>query len=198
MRASTPEWLIQISKLRDDEFTADPILIGQQSYLVSIKFPHIENVHGGNHYELYLMPEDAELADVFHHVVDALDNADEAVKKCVAFVVVRAVPGTTYANERKVLPRVIVGLKDGVSQAEASVVLKVIYRETSHIFGIGKHPRYSEPVATSLKSLMYAGFGSGDYKELHPDEFERNTGLFWNAPDDRTYKNSEEQALTLP
>jgi hypothetical protein len=202
MRASSPEWLAQINTLREEDFTADPIILGNVSYLVSSIFHNTSNKRTSNHYELYLMPIDAEIADLFHAVVNAL-NADEDVKEHIAFIVVRLTPGITRrTTNRKILPRIIVGLHDGVSKANANKILKIVHNATSQNTSIDKHPRYSQPIFPPVKvvikpTILYAALGGGDYKDVHRDEFERKTGILWDAPDDMAYKNSATEALSL-
>jgi hypothetical protein len=189
-RTSSPAWLKQIKQLKKEDFRKDPVLIGQNAYLVSKEFGNTEFAHSDNRYELYFMPNTEQLVDVYKAIIEALEQ-NPAMKKYVDFVALRLTPYTSYSHG-KPLPNILVRLSKFASFAlqdtiAANSVLVLLYNATNGYTGSGIHPRYSSPLP-EVNNLIYTAFGSGDAKELHPNNFERKGPPLWRAYDDRAYK----------
>jgi hypothetical protein len=194
-RTSSPAWLKQITKLNENDFRNNPVIIGQNAYLVSEKFKNTDLALSGDRYELYFMPNTEQLVDVYKAIIEALEQ-EPAMKKYVDFVALRLTPYTSYSHG-KPLPNILVRLSEFVSENKnyarrllANRVLVLLYNATNAFAGSGIHPRYSSPLTRAKNNLIYTAFGSGDAKELHPDKFERKGSRFWRAADDMAYKKN--------
>lgn len=196
-RALTPEWSMQINQLNENDFSADPVIIGRKAYLVSKEFQETTNPNSGDHYEFYFMPLREQLIDLYKLIIETLQQNGIAQTN-TDFVALRLTPITSYSY-RKVLPRIIVRLNKSASvdRQVANKILALLYNATKNFIGSGEYPRYSSPMTTKEKNLIFVGFGSGDAKELHPNEFERKGPRFWRAADDMAYKDSATEALSL-
>jgi hypothetical protein len=119
----------------------------------------------GKNYEIYLMPEDKDLIDIFLMLDDRL-NFD--VIAFIALSLRQDVIKSVGEFSAQILPRIIISLKEFDDEEEARVAainlirfLKSILKQYS---GIGYKPRFSAEIP-GTKKLIYVGFGSGDYKE---------------------------------
>jgi hypothetical protein len=193
-RAFSLAWAQQVQDLQEKDFTKDPITIGQVPYLVSSVFSDIAHAVSGNHYEIYLMPYTKDLLPLFKIIVAALNHSDDTIKNNIACMLLRLDPRTTYYG-RKVLPRIIIGLKSAISVDDASMVLQEIYKKTSSFIGSNIQPRYSYKITP----LLYTAYGSGDYKEIpeNQDQFARKGYRFWRTADDMS-TNINQPNLALP
>lgn len=192
--ASTPEWIAQLDMLQDNDFAPDPIMLGGKAYLVSQQFQDISVTNPS--YELYFMPQTAQLVTVYKQIVTTLDSLSPDLKKLIACISLRLVPSTSYSGT-KVLPRIVVQLYPQTTQMEGNKVLKVLHNATAAFAGDGKYPRYSQPATAGKTNLIYFAFGSGDMKDKNPGAFERKGSWMWRASDDMAYQNSVIQELSL-
>jgi hypothetical protein len=192
---STKAWYEQLQKLNNKEFLDDPVIIGQKTYLVSSVFGNTDFVHAGNRYEIYVMYRKENVADVYHKIIKALDS--KKMHKHIDFVALNISRDIQYDAHGKPLPRIIIRLAKDTSKKNANAVLNTIYNATNSFIGPNVHPRYSRAVTPVKTNMIYTAFGSGDYKEVHKNQFERKTGLLWNAPDDMAYRKYETEALSI-
>jgi hypothetical protein len=171
--------------------------------VVSAHFHDTRHIITDTRYELYFMPVTDHLADAYLAIMNTLDNLDPELRTLIAYVALRLVPFTSY-YKRNVLPRIIVQLTENTTQAEANKIASALYDAIESFAWNGDWPRYSSPI-TRQKVLLakktpviFAAYGSGDYKMAHPEQFERKGSWFWRASDDMAYKDSKTQSLRLP
>lgn len=193
------EWFYQLDSLEPNEFATEGITIGGKTYQVSKYFDNLKNLYGDKGYRLYFMPKDEYIADVYHLIIDALKENEKA-KAAVAFVSIRTTPGVSYAHG-KPLGRIIVGLKPTVERDEANNVAKFLIEKTMQYPSIRINPRYAKAFELNLLHIMhsvsslgalsaysdflgnlvYAAYGSDDYKESVKSEpengFMRKKGI---------------------
>ncbi|HEV2916633.1 MAG TPA: hypothetical protein VGW78_02700 [Candidatus Babeliales bacterium] len=180
----------ELEKLaKDDISNKTAIFIGGQKYLLSKDFDNIDNALDGNHYELYIMPRTT-LITTFQDIVNIIKGA---YKDLVAFIAIRPTPrGLTSVCTNKYLPRIIIGFKPNITKEQVETVIDAIpLSEDSS----GFRPWYSDEIKDSGK-LLYASFGSGDYKETPEGQAEyadMKSTSYWryitNNVEDMAYKN---------
>ncbi|HEV2917374.1 MAG TPA: hypothetical protein VGW78_06550 [Candidatus Babeliales bacterium] len=207
---SSPEWIAQLEKLEkaaedgkidsikfahvggfpEDIMKQNPSYEGIKGvegriYFLSQRFNDISSLHEDGHYEVYLMPQDEYLVDVFLSLFgdfsSFIDEKDPYYPKLLAifdafkefwhlisFIIIRPTPGvSTSVYNGKYLPRIIIGLNETVDQETAHNFveqLKQLLVDFIAAGGIGYHPRYSEEIPNTNK-FIYAAYGSGDYKD---------------------------------
>lgn len=159
----------------------------RKAYLLASGFDDIEHAFGNDHYELYLMPKDEYLVDVFLAINELLKNKTTDLGKLVAFVALRPTPGVTKSPfNGKNLPRIIIGFKRGTQPADMKKILngldayfKQAWYNYQDIISLNVQPRYSQ----KINDLIYAAYGSADYKDevgAREDYVTKNTS-FWRT-----------------
>jgi hypothetical protein len=154
-------------------------LIPKQYFLLK-GFEDIEHAFENDHYELYLMPNDAHLYDTVDALVKFLNNFYstyyKSLKDVIAFIAVRPTPGITKSPfNGKPMPRIIVGFKPNAYKDEYSGKLLTaerydfqypIYHLNKEVgvkkFGCLGIPRYSKEFE---KSCIFWAYGSADFKD---------------------------------
>lgn len=190
---STPEWVEQLRLLLSEQDELRKPIIGKKvayfgvpvdkvdltnwfgrkkyvskAYLLSSNFDDITNAFTDNHYEIYLMPKDEYLGDLFVALTKYL-NTDKKLGAYVSFVAIRPTPGITKSPfNGKNLPRIIIGFKPSATQLDVINVAQDLdkkFKETwenyATVMGLNILPRYSQ----KINDLMYAAYGSADYKD---------------------------------
>ena len=221
--AASPGWKAQMEKLNPDNISDRTVSISGKTYLLAKGFdaieaagysPHVRMSGDGKHYEIYLMPSDTHLVDFFLDITNFLNTVPD-LKKTIAFVALRPTPriydtnAITSVFSRQVLPRIIICFRKGAFKISQPSILKnmiqwinrFITNKTQYIVQpSGYPPRYSEEIT----NIIYIGFGSGDYKKLHPNEFKRHTKTTWygrtvSEDNDMAYpEDMEELKMTVP
>jgi hypothetical protein len=187
-RSFSPAWATQIEDFKETEFAANPVVLGQKPYLVSSEFFDTSTAQSGTHHEIYLMPQTVDLKEVFRAVVSVLKKFSNDV----AFVALRLNPNVEYYGGR-ILPRIIVGLKDGIDVNSADAVLTAIYTATNAFIGLGMQPRYS----SEINKMIYTAFGSADYKD-QPSQSEFARGpWYWRTSNEEMAYRLGQQRLSL-
>jgi hypothetical protein len=228
--AASPGWKEQIAKLNSDNISDKTVSIGGKTYLLAKGFDKIESAgYGfgflntpnspssyymtgdGNHYEIYLMPDDTRLVDLFLDITNLLNAMSDDVKQKIAFIALRPTPRVYDTNaitslfSRQVLPRIVICFKSEQSKKQdVEMVIRPIKNfidslvKANKVQTSGYHPRYSAKI-TDTDDIIYVGFGSGDYKKLpyRSDEFERKGPPLWRAYDDMAYQKGREQELKM-
>ncbi len=190
---STPEWIEQLKVLLTEKDKSNNHIISKKLmylgvptdkinltnwfgrkkyvskvYLLSSNFDDITHAFTEHHYEIYLMPKDEYLGDLFVALTKYL-NTDEKLRKYVSFVAIRPTPGVTKSPfNGKNLPRIIIGFKPSAMQLDVIDVVQKLdnkFKETwdnyATVMGLNVQPRYSQ----KINNLMYAAYGSADYKD---------------------------------
>jgi hypothetical protein len=161
----------------------------RKSYLLSSAFDDKDRALDCEHYELYLMPKDDYLVDIFLAVHDflKLQKINEAsAANAVAFIALRPTPGITKSPyNAKNLPRIIIGFKHGATKKDVINIAQMLdeYFKTAYtnyldVISLDVQPRYSQ----QLNKLMYAAYGSADCKDEAgaQEEFARKKAkTFW-------------------
>ena len=146
-----------------------------KAYLVSAQFNKIQDAHKDNHYELYLMPKDDFLVDLFVKLSsDEFFSSEEGkkVKSIISFMALRPTPGVTKSPfNGKNMPRIIIGFNSDAFKQEVERAVEYFHaRITNYLLeknisinqlGLGIQPRYSHKV----NNLIYVAYGSADYKD---------------------------------
>lgn len=187
MRGS-PAWNAQLQKLYNSKDRLDAVThlylgipeelthrIGKL-YLLSARFNDISHAKNNDHYEIYLMPKDEYITDLFLTINhNLMIKQNKAYKDAIAFLGIRPTPGTTRApyNDKN-LPRIIIGLKPNVDKQLVKQLVELIDGfgiETSYknktvyiagnLLGSNTQPRYSK----QYNNLIYTAYGSADYKD---------------------------------
>jgi hypothetical protein len=207
---STPEWKKQIELLaaNKDSISKESVFyfgvpIDQKqagkAYLVSTGFNNRDNIYNDNHYELYLMPKDKFLVLIFL-ICDYFFTNHFTDK--VSFIAMRPTPKVTKSPyNSKNMPRIIVGFKPGTKKPDIENAIEKLDARLRERLGadynqggLNIQPRYSQ----KLNDLMYAGFGSPDFKDSArgKKEYANKVKTFWQrwisgpTDDDMAYKDS--------
>jgi hypothetical protein len=187
---------------------------GGRPYLLSAKYHDVSSnadvfyLRRSNGYEFYLMPKDENLIDIFL----LLNSEDEKIKKIlenVAFIVFSLRPDVSKSIwSNKNLPRIMIGLKpgpgvDGVSEKQKATMFALALSELLGGYsGIGYRPWYSAEIEVpdATNKLIYASYGSGDYKETKEGQKEyaakkNKSWRSWISSDveDMAYKNDDQR-----
>jgi hypothetical protein len=196
MHAESVQWLKSLEKLTKNEISNTTTAeIGGKRYLLANNFDDISNIYDGNHYEIYLMPQNEKLVDVFLALLTAMNK----YKKDIAFIAIRPTPGISMsACSRKPLPRIIISLKPNSTKDVVESIVDTLLQDKMFFEGRGR-PRYSDKIVKSNKGI-YIGFGSGDYKETAEGQREyapMKSTSYWrflsNDVEDMAYKNENQR-----
>jgi hypothetical protein len=139
-------------------------------YLLAKGFDDASKAHRGSGYRIYIMPKDEYLGDVFLHIRNLIDihggfKLIKGEKKLVSSLAILPTPGVSKSLwSGKNLPRIIIELDPDAQVEDARGLIRELMLTLSQYDGIGYRPRYSEEIVGSHK-LIYAGKGSGDFKE---------------------------------
>ncbi|HEV2917375.1 MAG TPA: hypothetical protein VGW78_06555 [Candidatus Babeliales bacterium] len=229
LSSSSPEWVAQIRKLekamrdgliykeRSAEIGGVPQEIQNtnrdkynimkdvdgKTYFFANSFHDIDRFET-QHYEIYLMPKDKELVDVFLSLITG-GSSISAYWGDIAFIVIRPTPGvSTSVYNGKYLPRIIIGLRPFVYRRDVYNFVEVLKKLLSKYEGIGYHPRYSEEIPGTNK-LIYAAYGSGDYKDTQAgqEKYKSMKSKSWwrfisRDIEDMAYKNEDQRVSKTP
>lgn len=156
----------------------------RKAYLLSAKFHNIEKAFDNDHYEIYFMPKNEELVDVFL----AIDQQLQTHNNHVAFLAMRPTPGITKSPyNSKNMPRIILGFNNNTSKDAVLKVLQPLYTMLKEKFPNAMlhnaTPRYSK----KIDDLMYVAYGSADYKDGAGYKKPKTKTIFqwlWSGPSD--------------
>ena len=207
--SKSKEWYENLQSLNKKSISNKNIItIGSQEYLLHKDFDNIDQIDPKNHYEIYLMPKDEDLAQVFASLPIWLEKYKSDID-FIGILPLRGVATSACSNEN--LPRIIVGLKTGASKDIVTKMVSAIYSSKrtgdEYYKGIGTAPRYSAEFAVEgyynrliSDKLIYVGYGSGDYKEAHPDEYTMKKKVpflyfFSKEVDDKAYPSKEYRVI---
>jgi hypothetical protein len=151
-RAATPGWKEQLNMLEKHIDLSGPVVeVDGKTYLASKKFNNTTNINNPKmrKNQIYFMPTDEHLGDVFNAIHDPLNIEPNDIEA----VIVRAAPGVPSTGWRfinkRILPRIIVQVKE-------EKILPVLKQLVGHFTpqqphrspygeGIGSKPTHSEP-----------------------------------------------------
>jgi len=141
----------------------------RKAYLLSSAFDDISQAFDPMHYELYLMPKDEYLVDVFLAVHDFCKKNKSNLTSTVSFIAMRPTPGVTKSPyNSKNLPRIIIGFKNSATKDDVIDMVQALnahfeqaWLNYQNIISLNVQPRYSQ----KLNDLIYAAYGSADYKD---------------------------------
>jgi hypothetical protein len=184
-------WMQQVKKMDVTSISDRTLEIAGNTYLLSILFDNITNANLGDHYEIYLMPDDNCLVDLFISIV-ALFGENRAG---IDFIAIKLTPGVSYTRKLKSeepLPRIIVSLKPTSNKTEAEDVIQRIRTviATNKYTGIKTKPRYSTKIIDPLADFVYAAHGSIAYKDTTKGADEYKAHMPYKNKDDQLFKES--------
>lgn len=206
-------WHTKLESLTKNNILDGSMFIGGKEYFLSAKFnntvsagytrigePETDIGTKWQHYEIYIIPDNEHLIDLFADINGWAQELDPAIKEHIAFIALRPTPDvytTSNPLTRQVLPRIIICLKPMPADQTlqnykefTQSLIKNLYIQFSKTFNhmreSGYHPRYSE----KLTPYIFVGFGGQNYKDIkeHQNLFERNqTWYGTSAPTDMAY-----------
>ncbi|HEV2916635.1 MAG TPA: hypothetical protein VGW78_02710 [Candidatus Babeliales bacterium] len=188
----TNEYMEQIDKLKPRDISNNNIvIIGGMKYVLAYNFDDISHMHDGNHYELYVMPRNRDIFTLFNYLKDILAE----YKESIAFIAMDPSPQPLKSCSGKILPRIIIGFKPDTTKEIVESILDILLDLLPVAAGAGGRPWYSDEIKDSGK-LLYASFGSGDYKEMPEGQAEyapMKSTSYWryitSNIEDMAYKN---------
>jgi hypothetical protein len=216
---SSPEWVAQLKELENqisDNFIYIGVPTDQRTpelankygkiYLLSKYANTITNAFLDGRREMYLMPKDEYLGDVFVEL-NRMFEREELGAEIVEFMAIRPTPGVTKSLwNSKILPRIIIGFvpssatlnlnKDKLQKMFIGGIMDALVKKFPDA-GLGIQPRYSE----KINDLIYLAYGSGDFKDSRKGQLvyppvEKRTlrmRLFGPRDEDMAYRRPDQR-----
>jgi hypothetical protein len=211
----------QLKKLNADNISQEALKIGGKDYLLARVFDNLDAAgykddwvyiqqHGYNqHYEIYFMPDDAHLIDLFLTIIKYLNESE--FKDRIAFVALRPTPriyndySVIGILSRQVLPRIIICLKGSGGIPTHKPIAQNIINAINNLirsdqqFKRMKSEGYQPWGSQKLTPFISTGLGSLDYKRSHLHEFQapRSWRTLYLSIGDMAYPSGREKDLRL-
>jgi hypothetical protein len=152
----------QLNLLNDKNISKKTVFIGGKEYLLALGLDKLEEAgystgkkgpHGnGQHYEIYVSPDQAHLVHLFLAILTELSTTYSALRDSIAFIALRPTPRVyndssfTGFFSREVLPHIVICLKSITDIGRATIVA----RDISQLIC-----RLTTQVASSFQGRLY-------------------------------------------